>query len=121
VAFQLRDDVLGVFGDPARTGKPAGDDLRDGKRTVLVAIARERATTAQREVLDRGLGNRSLDEAGAADLRSVLTGTGALAECERMIEASVAEAVRALDRAPMTSQAKLALAELAVIATDRSD
>jgi geranylgeranyl diphosphate synthase type I len=121
VAFQLRDDVLGVFGDPARTGKPAGDDLRDGKRTVLVALARERATAAQREVLDRGLGDRSLDEAGAADLRSVLTGTGALAECERMIEASVAEAVRALDRAPMTRQAKLALAELAVVATNRSD
>ena len=46
-AFQLRDDVLGVFGDPAETGKPAGDDLREGKRTVLVATAVERATPAQ--------------------------------------------------------------------------
>jgi geranylgeranyl diphosphate synthase type I len=121
VAFQLRDDVLGVFGDPARTGKPAGDDLRDGKRTVLVAIARERATAAQRELLDRGLGDRSLDESGAADLRSVLTATGALAECERMIQASVAEALRALDDAPMTGEAKLALTELADVATNRSD
>jgi geranylgeranyl diphosphate synthase type I len=121
VAFQLRDDVLGVFGDPARTGKPAGDDLRDGKRTVLVAIARDRATAAQRELLDRRLGDRLLDEAGAEQIRSILVGTGALAECELMIDSSVAQALRALEDAPVTSQAKLALAELAVIATERSD
>ena len=121
VAFQLRDDVLGVFGDPARTGKPAGDDLRDGKRTVLVAIARDRATAAQRELLDRRLGDRLLDEAGAEEIRAILVGTGALAECERMIGSSVAQALRALEDAPVASQAKLALAELAVIATERSD
>jgi len=121
VAFQLRDDVLGVFGDPARTGKPAGDDLREGKRTVLVAIARDRATAAQRELLDRRLGDRLLDDAGAAEIRSILVGTGALAECELMIESSVAEALGALEDAPMDREAKLALAELAVIATARSD
>jgi len=121
IAFQLRDDVLGVFGDPAQTGKPAGDDLRDGKRTVLVAIARDRATAAQRELLDRRLGDRLLDEAGAEEIRSILVGTGALGECELMIGSSVAEALRALEDAPITSQAKLALAELAVLATDRSD
>jgi geranylgeranyl diphosphate synthase type I len=121
VAFQLRDDVLGVFGDPARTGKPPGDDLRDGKRTVLVAIARERATAAQRELLDRRLGDRRLDEADAEEIRSILVGTGALAECELMIDSSVAQALRALEDAPVTSEAKLALAELAIIATERSD
>jgi len=121
IAFQLRDDVLGVFGDPARTGKPAGDDLRDGKRTVLVAIARDRASPAERELLDRRLGDRRLDEAGAEEIRSILVGTGALAECELMIGSSVAEALRALEDAPITSPAKLALAELAVIATSRND
>ena len=99
VAFQLRDDVLGVFGDPAQTGKPAGDDLREGKRTVLVAIARDRATAGQRELLDRRLGDRLLDEAGAAEIRSILVGTGALAECELMIDSSVAEALAALEEA----------------------
>src|SRR5215210_6907401 len=55
-AFQLRDDILGVFGDPDVTGKPAGDDLREGKRTVLVAAADEKASPAQRQALNRHLG-----------------------------------------------------------------
>jgi geranylgeranyl diphosphate synthase type I len=121
VAFQLRDDVLGVFGDPAQTGKSASDDLREGKRTVLVAIARQRAGPAALELLDRRLGDRLLDEAGAEEIRSILTGTGALAECERMISSSVAEALAALEDAPMDGQAKLALADLAVIATVRRE
>ena len=120
VAFQLRDDVLGVFGDPAKTGKPADGDLREGKRTVLVAIARERATASQREVLDRQLGDPLLGEAGAAGIREIVTSTGALAECELMISSRVAAARSALERAPFTREAKLALAELAVVATDRS-
>ncbi|HEX3921827.1 MAG TPA: polyprenyl synthetase family protein [Streptosporangiaceae bacterium] len=120
VAFQLRDDVLGVFGDPGVTGKPAGDDLREGKRTALVALARERATAAERERLGRGLGDPALDEAGTAELRTIITGTGALAACERMIESSVTEALRALADAPMTAEAKLALTDLAVVVTDRN-
>jgi geranylgeranyl diphosphate synthase, type I len=121
VAFQLRDDLLGVFGDPAQTGKPSGGDLREGKRTVLVAVARQRASASQRELLDRLLGDPLLDEAGAAEIRSVLTETGAVAECERMIDAGVAEGLTALDDAPMPGEARLALAEMAVIATERSE
>ena len=120
VAFQLRDDILGVFGNPAQTGKPASDDLREGKRTVLVAIARDRASRAQREVLDRRLGDPLLTEDGAGQIRAILTGTGAVSECERMIDASVAEALSALGDAPITSRAKGALAELAVTATARN-
>ena len=52
-AFQLRDDLLGVYGDPATTGKPAGDDLRTGKPTALLMLARQLATPAQRRALDR--------------------------------------------------------------------
>lgn len=121
IAFQLRDDVLGVFGDPARTGKPVSGDVREGKRTVLVALAMERADTARARVLDRYLGDRSLSDSAAAQVRSVITETGALAECEALIAANVKEAIAALDGAPIPDDARLALAELAVVATDRAE
>jgi geranylgeranyl diphosphate synthase type I len=119
IAFQLRDDILGVFGDPAETGKPAGDDVREGKRTVLLAIARARAGAAQARVIDERLGDPHLDEAGAAEVRAVITDTGALAACEAMIGEHVAEALATLGQAPITDEAKTALAELAVAATAR--
>ena len=119
LAFQLRDDILGVFGDPAQTGKPAGDDVREGKRTVLLAIARDRATPGQAEVIDRFLGDPVLDEAGTAEVRAAITATGALTECERMISRHVSEAIAALEAAPITGEARGALAELAVVATAR--
>jgi len=121
IAFQLRDDVLGVFGDPARTGKPVSGDISEGKQTVLIAIARERATASQARVLDRCLGDRNLPEAAAARVKAVLMETGAVAECEALIAASVKEAVTALDGAPITGEAKAALAVLAVTATDREE
>src|SRR5690625_3555196 len=71
-AFQLRDDVLGVFGDPEATGKPAGDDLREGKRTVLVAHALERAGPRQERLLREGLGEPSLSAADVERLREVM-------------------------------------------------
>jgi geranylgeranyl diphosphate synthase type I len=119
IAFQLRDDILGVFGDPAQTGKPAGDDVREGKRTVLLAIARSRATTGQAQVIGRYLGDPLLDEAGTAEVRAAIASTGAVAECERMIGRHVSEAIAALEGAPMTGEAREALAELAVAATAR--
>src|SRR6266702_470930 len=119
VAFQLRDDILGVFGDPAQTGKPAGDDVREGKRTVLLAIARARAGAAQARVIDERLGDPQLDAAGADEVAAVITDTGALAACEAMIGEHVAEALAALGQAPITTEARDALAELAVAATAR--
>jgi geranylgeranyl diphosphate synthase, type I len=119
VAFQLRDDILGLFGDPAQTGKPSGDDVREGKRTVLLAITRARASARQAAIIDRRLGDPYLDEAGVAEIRAVVAGTGALAECELMIDRNVAQALSALDAAPITDEAKAALAELAVTATAR--
>ena len=119
VAFQLRDDVLGVFGNPAQTGKPVTGVLREGKRTVLVAIAMSRANAAQAGVLQRHLGDPRLDDSGAAEVRAVLTETGALAECEQLIQRSVRDALAALAAAPFTAPAKAALAELAGTATNR--
>jgi geranylgeranyl diphosphate synthase type I len=119
LAFQLRDDILGVFGDPAQTGKPAGDDVREGKRTVLLAIARDRATPGEAEVIDRYLGDPAIDEAETAEVRAAIIATGALAECERMIDGHVSQAIAALAGAPITGEARDALAALAVAATAR--
>jgi geranylgeranyl diphosphate synthase, type I len=96
-AFQLRDDVLGVFGDPDLTGKPAGDDVREGKRTALVAFATEAATPAQATQLRRHLGDPQLDAAGLDVVRAVLTETGALARVEELITTRTSEALGALD------------------------
>jgi geranylgeranyl diphosphate synthase type I len=119
-AFQLRDDVLGVFGDPSVTGKPAGDDLREGKRTALVAMALEKATPAQAALLDEHLGDPALDEAGVAALREVLVDTGAVERVEALIAARTDEAVAALETAPVTAEAAAVLRDLATAATTRA-
>jgi geranylgeranyl diphosphate synthase type I len=119
-AFQLRDDVLGVFGDPAQTGKPAGDDLREGKRTALVALALEQASPAQAAAVRRHLGDPHLTDEGVAALREVICDTGALARVEAMVEELMADAVQALDAAPVAEDARAVLHELAVAATTRT-
>ncbi|MCA2190679.1 polyprenyl synthetase family protein [Nonomuraea cavernae] len=119
IAFQLRDDILGVFGDPARTGKPAGDDLREGKRTMLVARTLAAASPGQAETVRRLLGDPDLDARGVATLRGVIEDTGALRECEDLIGDYLAEALASLEKAPITAEARAALAELAVAATSR--
>lgn len=77
-AFQLRDDLLGVFGDPAATGKPAGDDLREGKRTVLVAHALAGADDTGRELIESRLGDPALDDEVVQQLREAITAAGAV-------------------------------------------
>jgi geranylgeranyl diphosphate synthase type I len=119
-AFQLRDDLLGVYGDPEHTGKPAGDDLREGKRTVLVAYAIEAASDAQAEVLRSRLGDPQLDTNGVAVLRDVIATTGAVNRVEELITTRAGEAVQALDAADMDESARTALIELAATATTRA-
>ncbi|MGW5671703.1 polyprenyl synthetase family protein, partial [Micromonospora sp. NPDC003776] len=84
-AFQLRDDLLGVFGDPAVTGKSNLDDLREGKATVLLALARAAAGPARAARLRALVGDPGLDQAGAAEVRGIIEATGARAAVERMI------------------------------------
>ncbi len=119
-AFQLRDDVLGVFGDPVMTGKPAGDDLREGKRTAMVAMALERATDAQAAVVRRHLGDAHLGLDGVAVLREVLVDTGAVDRVEQLIDTLLADCLAALAQAPVTEEAREVLGELAVTATART-
>jgi geranylgeranyl diphosphate synthase type I len=120
MAFQLRDDVLGVFGDASVTGKPSGDDLREGKRTVLVAYAREALPTGARHVFDELLGDRRLDGAQIASLQRTITETGALQRTEDLISAYALEADRALSGARLDNAAVGELRDLARAATARS-
>lgn len=119
-AFQLRDDLLGVFGDPAVTGKPAGDDLREGKRTVLVASAMTRASTRQRDVLQKSLGNAELHADEIDAVRAILHATGADREVEDLIAERVAEGLAVLETAPVSPQADAVLRALVQAAVSRT-
>jgi len=120
-AFQLRDDVLGVFGDPTQTGKPAGDDLREGKLTVLVALALDHATSTTVEMFDKLLGLPDLDEPRVDELRAAITASGALDRVEQMIHELSASARRALSSTTtLTNEGKAALDALIDVSTARS-
>ncbi len=120
VAFQLRDDVLGVFGDPDETGKPAGDDLREGKRTVLLARTAGRVGADERQTLDRLVGDPDLDAAGLRRLRELIVGCGALASMEQTIAELEAEALSALDALTVGDDVRERLTTLAAAALQRS-
>jgi len=119
-AFQFRDDLLGVFGDPEVTGKPAGDDLREGKRTVLVAQAYARTDPAGRQLLVDLLGDPDLGPDGVARLQDVIATSGATAEVEATIAAAHDEALSALDAADVSDEGRTALRALAEAAVRRS-
>ena len=117
LAFQLRDDVLGVFGDPAATGKPVGDDLREGKPTLLMALARDAASPAQLKVLDavgsdlsaRDISARDMSDHTVAEVQQVIVNTGALARVENEISNLLEESLNALETLPDVPTAKEAL------------
>jgi geranylgeranyl diphosphate synthase type I len=117
-AFQLRDDLLGVFGDPATTGKPAGDDLVEGKRTVLVALALDAASPADARLLDGALG-RALSDQEVAILRGIIDDSGARAQVETVITELTTRALAALDASGFDDAAVVVLRELASAATQR--
>jgi geranylgeranyl diphosphate synthase type I len=119
-AFQLRDDVLGVFGDPAVTGKSADDDLREGKQTLLIALAEERADDAGRALLRDLLGNADAGPEEFDALRRLLETTGARARVEARIADQTALARTAIAAAPLADDARAALDALAVAATSRT-
>ncbi|MCI1746784.1 MAG: polyprenyl synthetase family protein [Acidipropionibacterium sp.] len=112
-AFQFRDDLLGVFGDAELTGKPAGDDLREGKRTVLVAHALAGSTPADAATLESLLGRDDLDDADIAVARAIIERSGARARAEEDIEDGYRRAVGVLNSTEMTDPGRRALLELA--------
>jgi geranylgeranyl diphosphate synthase type I len=122
VAFQLRDDVLGVFGDPAVTGKPSGDDLRSGKRTVLLAEALELADKTDpvaAKLLRTSIGTE-LTDVQVRELCLAIESVGALAAVEEHIGMLTRRALEVLTAAPVHAAAKVGLAELARLAANRS-
>ncbi|CAB5027180.1 unannotated protein [freshwater metagenome] len=94
-AFQMRDDILGVFGEASVTGKPAGDDLREGKPTPLLALTTELATPTQLEVLNK-VGRPDISASDIADIQEVIQQTGALQTMEDRITQLTAESVNNL-------------------------
>lgn len=113
VAFQLRDDMLGVFGDPDETGKPAGDDLREGKRTVLVALAESSMSPGVRGVFNDMLGNPEVTEEQIQVMQQTLRDSGAVDKVETIIAESVDRALGALDTAQIDQAAQTELRRLA--------
>ncbi len=117
IAYQLRDDILGAFGDPAVTGKPVGADLREGKPTLLLALARESADPGQLELLDTV--GRDLDDRSVATIQSILIDTGARTRVEEDIEHLLDRAIITLTGLPDDPEAKAALTALAHFAVTR--
>ena len=96
-AFQLRDDLLGMFGDPSAVGKPVGDDLIEGKLTFIIHHAMQAASPAQRGALQGALGNRELTVEQAADACALIEELGARAAIQEMIDQRLGIAQAALD------------------------
>jgi len=119
VAFQLRDDLLGVFGDAEVTGKPAGDDLREGKRTVLVGLTRQHLPTSARHVFDELLGDPTLTAEQIEMMQRTIQDSGAVDAVEGMIAGNVARAREALQRLSSDNPHTALLLALAERATQR--
>lgn len=120
IAFQLRDDLLGVFGDPAVTGKPAGDDLREGKRTVLIALAQQELPTSAITLMDELLGDPELTSEQIGMLQQTLKNSGAVDQLESMISQQVDQAQAAISEGSFTASAQDGLHQLAEKVTRRS-
>ncbi|MEV0302215.1 polyprenyl synthetase family protein [Streptomyces prasinus] len=118
-AFQLRDDLLGLFGEPGDTGKDSLDDIRGHRPTTLLAKAWQAALPAQREHLARVFGRRDLGEEQLREMRELMIDLEAPQEVEHMITSRVREAVGHLDGLGMSRHARGALTDLARSATDR--
>lgn len=122
-AFQLRDDLLGVFGDPEVTGKPAGDDLREGKRTVLVAralrLAQQAGDRATVDLLRTRLGDPTLDGDQAARLADAIAATGAPDQVEKLIDELAWTALDLIERQDWPEDARSHLVSVARQSVDR--
>ena len=118
-AFQMRDDVMGAFGDASVTGKPVGGDLREAKPTPLLARAVAAATPAQREVLDR-VGRSTLTDRDVREIQEAIVDTGALADLEATITRLTGEALAALDQIDLEPEVHAELTALAVYVSQRT-
>jgi geranylgeranyl diphosphate synthase type I len=119
IAFQLQDDILGVFGDEAIVGKPVDSDIKEGKRTLLVVKAWERATPEQRRVMERVLGNRLASKEEVEVVREIMRSTGALDYVRELALRLAREGSSALDEADVSSDVREVLKDLAKVVVER--
>ena len=119
-AFQMRDDVLGVFGDTTETGKPVGDDLREGKRTVLIATTMELGNEIQKHKFTELFGDPQLSPEGVLTLQEIIVDTGALARLEELIEVRTTAALHAIRHDSIAAVAQGHLENLITIAIRRT-
>jgi geranylgeranyl diphosphate synthase, type I len=97
-AFQIRDDVLGVFGDEKKLGKPVGSDITEGKQTLLVLKALESGDKNQKELIKRYLGRKNLTEKEIEGFRQVVRETGSLDYSQKLAEKFVSESLDSLSK-----------------------
>ncbi len=119
IAFQLQDDIIGVFGDEKKTGKPVGSDIREGKRTLLIVKAYENATEAQRKIIRAVLGRESATPEEIETVKEIIVETGALDYSREMMERLVNRGLEALDGAPIRDDVKEFLEEMAKYFVER--
>lgn len=119
-AFQLRDDVLGVWGDEALTGKPTGGDLREGKATVLVLTALREANDEQAATLRAVLGSKECSDDAVQQAAQAIEATGARAHVERLIDEHLEQGLEALASAVFDETGRAALMQLAKLSTRRA-
>ena len=119
-AFQLRDDLLGVFGDTKETGKPAGDDLREGKRTALVAYAFEYGDAKTKLLLEQKLGS-DLTEIEIESLREAILNSGAVTHIEDLIEKLSESALDAIESEEISQVGKELLTQMVSLVTKRNN
>ena len=118
IAFQLRDDLLGVFGEASVTGKPVGDDLREAKPTPLIARARAAASPKQRTLLDQV--GPDLSDAQIVEIQTVLHDTGAVADIEAQIKQLTTEALTAIAQVQLAGDAARHLSDIATFLASRT-
>lgn len=118
-AFQLRDDILGIFGKSDVTGKPSGDDIREGKRTLLIAMTLEGCNPVQKSKIENSLGKSDLSDSEVTSIQEIIVESGALASCEALIENLYARAIQAIQNSDIEAEVIELLKFMATAATKR--
>jgi len=106
IAFQIQDDILGVFGVSKKTGKPVGSDVRQGKQTILVAKTLEKANRAQKAIIKNCLGNDNMTQADLEQFRKVIIETGSLEYAQKLANKLIVEAKEKIEKVVMKKEAK---------------
>jgi geranylgeranyl diphosphate synthase type I len=112
-AFQIQDDILGLFGDEKKTGKPADSDLKEGKKTLLILKALEKANKQQKEIIKKALGNKNLEKKQLEDVRKIVTETGSLEYSQKLARKLINQAKSVIQKSRFKKQGKSFLIRIA--------